>query len=430
MKLLDRSYLYNVEPAGTNSPNIEALSSYIVRLSNIHTVSSSTLITKMIFPYLNRIYFVNTSKKGGDGFYKSSNAINGNGRLARDFKQVMQVLTNRDDLINTTLLRFEELFPNKRLLNSKKAWCPQCFYSMSMNQTIYEPLLWSFSIVKACALHKILLVDHCPYCRKTLNYLSRNSQLGYCSCCQSWLGSEENIDNALATNQQLQCTKFISDLIYWSISEKKLYSHDHIVTSLKFFVEKFFNNSISSAANKLGLSETSLRYWLKGTNRPTIETVANLCISIGITFEDFINLNITKIKSLKEIICINRGDKQVYNHNNIKQFLDRIIREQTPLSIKSIASIIGCDRKLISRTYPLECSKIIENNNVYNTVKRVERYIKYYSLIEKALQTLLKKNEYPSYRKMEKILGEKVLREEAFRELFKMLRQRNLQKEM
>ncbi|WP_404454217.1 hypothetical protein [Oceanobacillus kapialis] len=84
-----RSVLYNIEPIGINTQFKESLSSYVLRLANAHNVKYGTLFAKLITPLLDKKYLLNISKKGGNGFYDSSNGINGIGTLATDFIEVI-----------------------------------------------------------------------------------------------------------------------------------------------------------------------------------------------------------------------------------------------------------------------------------------------------------------------------------------------------
>lgn len=426
---MERSVLYNLEPMGIDTPNIESLSSYIIRLSKSHFVTTGILMSKVINPNLLKPYLLNIDIKGGEGFYKSSNAVNGNGKIAIDFKQVVESLTGRKDLINTTLLKYEKLLPSRNLLREKRAWCPQCFEEMGLNGTIYEPKIWSFSIVPACLIHKIKLIEHCPKCQKRLNFLSRNSNPGFCSNCNKWLGCKEVkvIHNNPPTNHQLKTTEFISNFIYWGLKDKRHYKREDIATSLKFLVEEYFEGNVSLAAKKLCFSKTTFSYWIRGINRPTLKTISSICNSMGMSFEDLINLNMKRTKIIiSEGQLKNRNERPKYDHKRIKQLLEHTIKKRKYLSISKIADEIGCDRRLLSRNFPRECSLIIENNKNIKAILRVERFINYFWEIEKAFLILINNNEYPSFRKMEKLIGDKVLREEAFKQVFKDLKQKYL----
>jgi hypothetical protein len=183
-----RSRLFNIEPKGINTAYIESLSSYINRLATKHYILPGMMVKKILTPLLGKKYLNNITRKRGDGFYKSSNGINGVGEMAKDFVKVLEDLTTRKDLEKTTMRCFSEVFPTRGLSKNKKAWCSGCFNEMKELREVYEPLLWSFESVKVCPRHKVKLEERCPSCNAELHILDRSSNPGYCSKCLSWLG--------------------------------------------------------------------------------------------------------------------------------------------------------------------------------------------------------------------------------------------------
>ncbi|WP_445488118.1 M20/M25/M40 family metallo-hydrolase [Niallia sp. 03133] len=80
-----RSSLYNLEPIGVGTPNVESFSGYISRLATQHSIRTGDMVAKIIAPLLKKRYLTNQAVKGGEGLYKSSNGLNGLGTLAQDF---------------------------------------------------------------------------------------------------------------------------------------------------------------------------------------------------------------------------------------------------------------------------------------------------------------------------------------------------------
>ncbi|WP_299095427.1 TniQ family protein [uncultured Metabacillus sp.] len=414
-----RSRLFNIEPEGMNTPYIESLTSYINRLANRHTVLVGTIVKKILTQELDKTYLKNIAIKGGDGFYKSSNAINGVGQMANDFVSVMERLTTRNDLENTTLLSLAEVFPTRGLSRNKKAWCPDCLEEMKLQGEIYEPLIWSIQAVKVCPRHKVNLIEQCPFCKTNPYFLDRSSNPGYCSKCLNWLG-ESNQNKLLEgeqVNQSLDTVILIRDLLNWVIRDEViLLKRENCISSLNWAVHNFFRGSTSAAANTLGFSNTTFRYWLNGINRPTINAILDICIILGLSMEEFFlkRGKMTELFYGRENNIVKMNKKQL-NYQEIGGFLSLIINNGYNISIKEIAQIVGCDRKLLSKVFPEQCQAIISHNKEHIANKKNSRFLDISGKIEQTFFSLIQENQYPSYRKIEAIMGERVLQEKEIR---------------
>lgn len=187
---ISSSRLYNLEPIGQQTEMVEGLSSYLIRLAEAHSVTLGVLVSKKIAPAQNKQYLLKSASEGGNGFYNAGHELNGLGNLAEDWAQTLNILTERNDLENLTLVRLNEWLPDRGVLRTNLAWCPACLEEWKMSQSeIYEPLLWNFQSVTHCINHKTLLTTECPNCKKMIQILSRKRRIGYCPNCCAWLGS-------------------------------------------------------------------------------------------------------------------------------------------------------------------------------------------------------------------------------------------------
>ncbi len=124
MELQERSFLYNIEPLGKGSPYVESLSSYIASCHPHIVFTREQLITNIVIPDIQRRYLLNIAEKGGDSFSTHSSCVNRIGELANDFTRVMENLTKRNDLSDTTLFKIHYILPKLGFLKKKRAWCP------------------------------------------------------------------------------------------------------------------------------------------------------------------------------------------------------------------------------------------------------------------------------------------------------------------
>lgn len=420
-----RSSLYRLEPIGVGTPFVESLSGYFSRLASYHFNSTGDLLAKKLVPLLNKLYLSNQAHKGGEGLYKSSNGINGIGTLAEDFSNIIEDLTLRDDLKSLTLLKWSKIFPTRGLLRVHRAWCPTCYFEDKVNQTdVYERLIWNFQLVEKCSKHNQYLSIECPNCERTNPILTRKFRPGYCSICENWLGEKLQNGNELMTKDEKTIISMIGDLLSKNHVMEDEPNRSLVSESLKFYLKEYFGNSSSMMCRDLNVPKSTFKGWCIGESLPQIKSLLEICIYLGISISEFLaqkniclnqfNNKDTKLQDMSESIR--------YDHQKIKKYLFEIIDNEEPISIKNVAETIGCDRKLLYRQYPIECKKIKENRDKYLEYEKRERDKKKFEEIEKAFNQLVIRNEYPSRRKIENIVGEGVLRERILQEKWKTLK--------
>src|SRR5258706_9573089 len=172
LSLPERSRLYHLKPVGIDTPHVENLTSYIIRLAEEHCVLSKTLITKEVLPLLTE---TGTREEPALFSYAAvllnAQALNGMGSMATSGVCALVKLTRRKDLHLLTMLPWANVISKYGLLRETQAWCPLCFEEWRANKcVIYTPLLWSLKAVRVCLHHKRLLEEKCPslQCNKTI----------------------------------------------------------------------------------------------------------------------------------------------------------------------------------------------------------------------------------------------------------------------
>lgn len=201
-----RSRLYHLEPIGIGTPYTESLSSYLCRLAQEHCVPSGKLIVGEIAPQMmGEEYNVTLIQKKVSALFSNSDAkpvINGMREKTQSLFQALKELTQREDLKFLSLLTWKRVIYEQELFRQYRAWCPQCNEQWRQGKkVIYEPLLWSFREVDACLNHNCLLVNECPYCSSRLPVIANSLQLGFCSRCKRWLGSQKDERQVLTADE-------------------------------------------------------------------------------------------------------------------------------------------------------------------------------------------------------------------------------------
>jgi hypothetical protein len=312
-----RSRLYHLEPIGVGAPYTESLSSYLCRLAQEHCVPSQKLIMGEIVPkMMGHDYEAALTKKNISILFSNSDAkpaINGMRTKTQSLVQALKELTQRKDLSFLSLLTWKEVVNEKELFRQYRAWCPQCHEQWRQeNNVIYEPLMWSFREVDACLNHNCFLVNECPHCSSRLPVIDNSLQLGFCSRCKGWLGSQEEESIGLATNElewNHYKIKSIGDLI--AVAPKLGYqpSLENLVRKLQlilFCFERAVNQNLTQFI-KLGKIMEQLKIALgQPYNKPfhLVQLLIPVChkanISIAQLFlEDFNSLSEILLKIFK-----------------------------------------------------------------------------------------------------------------------------------
>ncbi|MGJ9386078.1 TniQ family protein [Salipaludibacillus sp. CF4.18] len=415
---MERNILYNLKPVGIGTPYVESLTSYITRIADAHCVLTGDIISRIYAPYLNKEYLSKISKRGG-GFYDSAIGINGVGKLAYEFSELTNKLTGRKDLSNITLKNWSELLPNRGLLRKTKSWCPICYEESKLNDMIiHDQLIWNFQVVNYCLKHKTLLLNTCKNCKNTVPIIDRKSLPGFCSRCGKWLGFIPSIEENIKDKSEILSDVF---LIGELLSKNDLAVNNvSLFESLRYYVNEGFNKSPLDAAKYFEIPKSTFMTWMSSKNLPSIHYLIHMCKILGISIVGFLQKQepVIQVRSTESFVKVNKK----YDHDEIKWTLKRVIEDKHPVSISGVAKMIGCDRKLLSAMYKIECSQIKENYNVYIQSKKKERFSEKNQKLKNVFNLLVNQGVYPSRRRLEEHLGTGFLKEIAMKKKWSELK--------
>ncbi|MEH7387805.1 TniQ family protein [Bacillus sp. JJ1521] len=417
---MERSVLYNIKPIGMGTPLVESLTSYITRLAEAHCVLTGDLISKIYAPLLNKEYLLRISNRGGNGFFDSAIGINGLGKLAYEFTELTNSFTGRTDISCTTLQNWSSILPNRGLFKKTKSWCPDCFEELRVNEeVIYEPLIWNIQMVNYCIKHRTKLVNLCENCKRTVPVISRKSIPGFCSRCGNWLGTNSSKNEGIKED----VNEFFTDISYIGelLSKNELdLSNTNLTESINFYVNNFFEKSLSKTAQYFNIPKTTFRMWVSGENLPSLNYLVRMCKVLGISIVEFLQ---TKEPLIKQDTTVCLATKKIkHDHEEIKSILNKVIETKQPISISGVAMLIGCDRKLLSNMYIVECNQIKENYNSFLLTKKEQRISEKNKQLNETFNLLVNQGVYPSRRKLEEQLGIGFLKEKALQEKWNELK--------
>lgn len=425
-KIPVRSRFYHLQPLGIGTPMSECLTSYICRLAAAHSVSVGNLFEYALVPKLKKDYLKTPGRLGpaaklNSSFRNQIKNINGTGKTARDWVDILERLTLRKDLSNLTFLKMSEVLSRYYTTRKFQAWCPTCLEEMqNSGSEIYYPLLWSLLDVKVCHIHQIPLVDICSDCSRQSLPLLKKVRLGFCSRCRIWLGTSQN------NSPQQSSTQFSEKEFQWNlfVSEEtgKLIAFISNPTaksftvppsqSIKLCVEQATNGGVTAFSSLIQTHLMTFYGWFMGRQKPRLKDILKICYCLNLTLLDFFNHPETiKTKELKirEWIGIDkkppRPTPQPFDHNKIKTKLKKYIKIHPPLSMAQVARKIGYDRAMLGWAFPDLKNKIRSNYNEYQKFVCEVRRNKLEKEIKSAVHELEEKGEFVSTKRVARFLN-------------------------
>lgn len=295
-----------------------------------------------------------------------SHSINSISEWADEIAGIMEELTSRQDLRSLSLLFWDEVLPARGLLSKIKRWCPYCYEEMLVSNTpIYEPLIWCINQIKICDVHKIELVNICPFCHCAQFILDRYSYPGYCSYCGKWLGI-----CVLECHENHELNEDQFDLII-QVGELLAHSEGAFLKPAKSNISNFINNLINVStggstwefSKVIGRNHKTVVEWCSGNQIPELINIFNLCrmakvnllevftkSDIQIHFTEFDNNNFTRNH------CKPRKNNLVDLENALEEALKS--NNLPPPSVKMIAGNLGCDQGFLQKKFPSLCNAI------------------------------------------------------------------------
>jgi len=405
-----RSRLFPLEPIGIGTPYVEGLTSYLTRLAEVHTVHLSILASKEIKPVIPKIY----KSKDLFGIKHHTGSVNGTGTIATDVVQALEKLTMREDLISLTLLRWSHVFPQRQLNRHVKAWCPACYQNWySNNQTIYEPLIWSFQTVNICLKHKISLQTYCPNCLCELPPLANSSRIGYCSNCEQWLGKEIPTDTFILEKEKWQVW-IINNLgsILATSSNMPIIAREKVAQSLSMCIEQTTQGNIAAFARLIGLPRNQVWMWSKSQVSPQLLALLKICYVFKLSLLEFLTEDNLEVNCSGDVQFINQHKIElkgrITDFASVEESLKLISSQsqEKPPSLTAVAKQLGVNRRTLTRRFPELCQAISCKYIEYKKTRRLETIQKCTCEIEKAVVELNRQGIYPSESNVSKLISQ------------------------
>lgn len=409
--------LYSVSPKEKEGGRCESLTSYIIRLAREHNVLPGILIGKIIAPMLDNNYILNSSINGGNRFYDGAKSLNAFDKNTLGFTRVLGLLTQRNDIEDTTLLEMRGIISPRNLLKNNLTWCPNCVEEWQGNA--YYPLIWFFKDVNVCLKHSCELKEACFLCNKDLPILHRKSLIGHCPYCSNWLGASEQKE--IKDKKELIKAQSVSWLIENRSFLAQKYSKKSISNVLFQLINYYTNGNLADFARIINIPKVTLWDWVYGGRLPSLGKILDICFILNVPLAQFLNADCqsnfhldteTKQKKEEKILIRRKINKQ-----ELQKKLETLLLKIPSLSLSEVAKILRYDRKVLMANFPEICRLIVNQHKEYCIQQKKYRDSKLGENIDEAVHQLLENEVYPSRREVEKFLGKPgLLHEKKIRE--------------
>ncbi|WP_255290533.1 TniQ family protein [Bacillus cereus] len=411
---------------------MECLTSYLIRLSEVHKVYPSALLSYIVAPILDKEFLINSVKRGGNRFYDGARTINTFEQNAVDMVTVLENLTGVQHLDQLTLMGLKEVIPSRYLLKKQLSWCPECYEEqMNNEESHYNPLLWHLEVVKVCLKHKCRLEIRCPSCYKNLPVLHRKSQNGYCVYCNTWLGIEKDIDkNKYDLDINSKITVMAEQFIEHKEKISVLGNRQQIIRNLNYLVETYEQGNLQRFAKNLNLAKTTLWDWCKGKVLPPLPRIFEICSLFDISPVYFYTQDISINKNLiilnVESLLRNQDTREIrFDRNRALSILGEYANNsERIISMTELAKLIGYPKRTLYEHFPDLCKIISAKNKEFIKRRTKQVYEDNCLIIDNCVEILGKHGVYPSRRKIEEIAHKPgLLKDKKLREYFNILMQ-------
>ena len=336
-----RSRLYSLEPMNVGTAEVESLTGYVARLAEAHCVTVSDLVGGELsdFACPTPLFTRDPSSHRSNSFYPQSYSVNGIGDVPRKWVGVLETATQRRGLSDLTLLALADLFSESHLFRDVSAWCPSCFESRRRHDVQHESLLWTIGIVKVCPIHRELLEEICPHCRRRSRPLAAYARPSHCSRCGGWLGGGGATEKSMSESnleREIWIAKSVGELLAAAPELKGFPLRERLSTNLSACIAAATSGNLLAFADLTRTPRGALRYWVSGAHRPQIGTLLRMCNQIGVPVTNLLGdpaaagFDIAPIRNDRGIQLRRRGDE-------VRRALDCALTEEPPPSVFELA---------------------------------------------------------------------------------------------
>ncbi|SCW81955.1 TniQ protein [Paenibacillus tianmuensis] len=387
--------LYCLEPKGIGTASVESLTSYIIRLSEVHNVPTNWLLN-MFKPYLKSDVMLDLVLQKRN--YSSTFYINSSNHIAQDVVSACEMLTGNINLWQLTLTNWSGI-RKRDLVKEKRVWCPLCLHEMKEKKELYEPLIWNIKLINICLKHKVLLEEKCPFCSYKGNVLQSLSKVGYCPKCRKFLGGINGL-NANTGNldflwESWKCN-IVTEMIINNDQMHHILTPEKITQLIRNMVQHVAAGNQSEFSRRLNLLRTMTGQWCRGGHIPELERLLKFSYYYQVSLVTLLT-NFPWEQShfnTGALRYFTRKTQVIVDPQQLREVLRKIIdrNDYPPLSLAQVIKEVQYTESVLYYNAGEECKLITKRYREYLREQKIIRQEKLYTDIKRAILLLLEQN--------------------------------------
>ena len=277
---MTRSALNPVAPIGVGTQEVESLVSYFCRLAMSHCVSTKNLGR----------YVVATMQRelSEDNTWLMTNSFSGMSETVGDWARSLSELTSVESLESLTLRAWRNVIAERSPRPVSARWCPQCLAEdRAAGASPYFRLAWDVGAVTACPKHKTKLAHVCTNCGG-IDTRHKSSYVvpGWCTACDNFLGCPDNVEPA--TLSEIWVASQVGATLAIQSKLPSLPTTKGLLDTIKELVDRLDDGKGAIFARRIGLSKTTVHYWLKEGGCPTLPALLRIASQTGLTLPNLL----------------------------------------------------------------------------------------------------------------------------------------------
>ncbi|WP_080412438.1 TniQ family protein [Burkholderia ubonensis] len=406
---------FDTVPQAIDSAARQKLSDYVAHMAADAQVSVSALVNAFVdwpaTPTWKKRPFASGQRLG---------YVNGGGRTANAWILYLQPLVARRDLEQLTLLPIKRAVGNiTGWLADSRRWCPKCLHEdLEQGTRIYERLIWSIGLVKACPVHHLELTDTCPHCGfKHRHELDRHRVSGFCSRCRAWLGA---CTDTCEASQVSQYDKWISEnfsaVLALQADGLSELSPSNWPTMIEAGIDVITHGKALTFGKLCATQNGNISDWRHRKCFPSIRALLRISWVFGIPLVDLMRGRQdawarAMLRTLPaEIVSkVSRTSHVNTDWTRIEKALSSYASGERPCgSMREVARKLEVGRSSLHRRFPELVRQIARLGRQERLEAAVAREIARRERIStcalRVVQTLLEQHTYPSWRRIEAAL--------------------------
>jgi DNA-binding phage protein len=405
-----RSTLYPLPLIGVGTAGVESLPSYFCRLAVTHCVSSTDLLHRV-------------SENCGwpappKNFWKDVN-LSGMGDVAERYACALSEMTSVERLDLLTLRSWRNVIAHSSQAPAKGRWCGACFEDDLVQGGIpYFRLAWDVGDLNVCAKHGTGLIDACPDCGRTN---ARNNAVwvvpGWCCHCGAPLGGVREAPSSPAPAETWKAAQ-VGQLLAAQASLVSVPDHGTMIQGILKLVEQFDDGMSARFARRIGLTKSTVHWWLRQGGVPTLAAHLRIASQTGVSLEELLTGAIgNKVRSCDEFPSVaelfpdykKRASPRQHDTAGIEAQMDEFCQSIGSGSVQEAARRLKIHPRLLYRIVN-EKARIIGAKWREDQRDRSEQHrLDAARAIEVAVENIVSRGKAPNLREVQRLVPQDVL---------------------